>query len=76
MGVDTLPFSVHFVNVIHPHAKDEEVVLARLLSHLHVGSIHGSDGQRAVQHELHVASAGGLGAGCGDLLGEVGSRDC
>ena len=33
----------------------------------------GADGERAVQRQLHVAGAGGLGAGGGDLLGEVGA---
>lgn len=72
---DFSPFLVKRINIIHPHAKDEKVLLASLLSHLDVGSVHGTDGQAAIQHELHVASARGLSAGCGDLLGEVGCRD-
>ena len=66
--VHSLPFPVKFIDVIHPHAKDEEVVLASLLGHLNIGSVHGTDGESAVQHELHVAGAGGLSASCRDLL--------
>ena len=69
------PLFVHFGHVAHPHAKDEEVFLARLLGHLHIGSVHGADGEGAVQHELHVARARGLGARCGDLLRQVRGRD-
>lgn len=64
----SLPLPVKCIYIIHPHAKDKEVVLASLLSHLNIGSIHGTDGQRAVQHELHVASSRGLSASCRDLL--------
>jgi hypothetical protein len=42
---------------------------------LDVGAVQGADGQRAVERELHVAGARGLGAGGGDLLGQVGGRD-
>lgn len=63
-----VPFLIHCVNVIHPHAEDEEVLLAGLLSHLNVGSVHCTDGESTVQHELHVAGARGLSASCGDLL--------
>ena len=55
--------------------EDEDVLGAHLLSHLDVGPIQGSDGEGAVQHELHVASAGGLSARGGDLLTEVRSWD-
>lgn len=42
--VRSLPFLVKCVNIIHPHAEDEKVLLASLLGHLNVGSIHGTDG--------------------------------
>lgn len=64
----SLPSLVHCIHVIHSHAEDEKVILAGLLCHLNVGSVHGTDGQSAVQHELHVAGARGLSASCGDLL--------
>lgn len=70
------PFAgVHCVHFLHSHAEDEEVLLSGLLGHLHVGSVHGADGQSAIQHELHVASARRLSASCGDLLRQVGRRD-
>lgn len=62
------PFLVQLRDILHPHAEDEQVFLSSLLGHLHVGSIHGADGQSPVQHELHVACPRGLGARCGDLL--------
>lgn len=60
---------------MHPHAEDEEVLFSSFLRHFHVGSVHGADGEGSVQHELHVPGAGGLGAGSGDLLRQVGRRD-
>lgn len=68
MGVHCLPSPVKFIDIVHPHTEDEEVILTSLLSHLNVGSVHGTNGQSTVQHELHVASARGLSASCGDLL--------
>lgn len=44
IGAHSLPFLVKCINVIHPHAEDEKVVLAGLLGHLNVGSVHGTDG--------------------------------
>ena len=37
-----------------------------------VGAVERADGERAVQRELHVAGAGGLGARRGNLLRQVG----
>lgn len=62
------PFFVHCLHVVHPHAEDEEVFLSGFLGHLHIGAVHGADGEGTVQHELHVSCSGGLGASCGDLL--------
>lgn len=68
MGVHSLPFLVKCIDIIHPHAEDEKVPIASLLGHLNVCSVHGTNGQSAVQHELHVSSARGLSTSCGDLL--------
>ena len=62
------PCFVHGIHILYPHAEDEEVLLSGLLSHLYVGAVHGADGERSVQHELHVASARGLCSRCGDLF--------
>lgn len=54
-------------------AKDEHVVSTDLLCNLHIGTIHGSNDEAAVHHELHVASARGLCSSCGDLLRQLGA---
>ena len=56
-------------------SEDEAVLEPCLLGDLDVGSVQGSDGQRSVEHELHVSGSGSLKACSGDLLGEVGCRD-
>lgn len=63
-----LPCLVKCIDILHPHAEDEEVIFTGLLCHLNVGSVHGADGQSAIQHELHVAGTRGLSSCCGDLL--------
>jgi hypothetical protein len=50
----------------------KNVLRADFVADLDVGAVQRADGERAVQRQLHVAGAGGLGAGGGDLLGEVG----
>lgn len=69
------PFLIQSLHILHPHAKDEEVFFACLLSHLHVGPIHGTNSEGPIHHELHVAGTRGLCASCGDLLGEICCRD-
>ncbi len=64
-------FAPHFRGV---HPEEEEILGSDLLADLHVGPIQGADGQRAIHRELHVAGAGCLLAGQGDLLGEIGGR--
>lgn len=51
------PLFVHSIHILHSHAKYEQVPLSRLLCHLHIGSVHGANGQSAVKHELHVSCA-------------------
>lgn len=51
-GFTLLPFLVEGLHVVHPHTEDEEVSLPGFLGHLHVGPVHGADGEGAVQHEL------------------------
>lgn len=62
----------HFVLL---HAEDKDVVHAHFFSHFDIGSIQGADGQRTVQHKLHVARSGGLSSSGGNLLAQVGGRD-
>ena len=68
--VDTLEFG--FIGI---EPEDEDIILPHLFAYLDIGPVQGADGQGAVQRELHVAGAGGLGAGGGDLLGEIGGRN-
>ena len=63
------------LNLLGSEAEEEEVVLARFLSHLDGGAIPGADGQRAVHHELHVAGAAGFVAGGRDLVRDIAGRD-
>lgn len=44
-------------------AKDEDVVVANVLANFDVGTIVGANGQCAIEGQLHVAGAGGFGAG-------------
>ena len=56
-------------------AKDENIVGAHVLLQLDIGAVKGADGQGAVERKLHVAGSRRLGAGGGNLLGQVGRRD-
>ena len=63
------------LQLFHGGAEDIVVLHARLLDNLHVGAVQRPQGHRTVQHQLHVAGAGGFGAGRGDLFGDVGGGD-
>ena len=54
--------------------EQEEVLGARLLADLDVGAVQRADGQRAVEHELHVPGSRGLLARGRDLLRQIGRR--
>ena len=58
-------------HLIGSKTEQEDVLVAQLLVHLHVGAVQGADGQSTVHHELHVAGTAGLLAGGGDLLGQL-----
>ena len=70
--VRTVPPLAELFHLVDVHAEDEDVVLADLVSDLDVRAVERADRERAVQGELHVAGAGRLGSGKGNLLGEVG----
>jgi hypothetical protein len=57
------------VHLVRGKPEQEEVLGPDLLANLDVRAIERTDGERAVHGELHVARAGGLLAGRGDLLG-------
>ena len=67
--------AIHILHGVCTHAEDVDVIHAHLLADLHVGAIHGANGQRAVHHELHVAGAAGLLGGGGQLLGNFCRRN-
>ena len=70
--IAALPEGVYLVG---GHAEEEDVVVSDLLVNFHVRAVERADGHRAVDHELHIARAGGLLARDGDLLGQVRRRD-
>ena len=55
-------------------AEQEEVFSPHLLADLHVGAVQGADREGPIHGKFHIARAGGLLAGGGDLLGEIGGR--
>ena len=67
--------AMQIAQFLHRRAEDVVVLRPGFLHDLHVGAVVGADGGRAVEHQFHVAGAAGLGAGGGDLLGEVGGGD-
>ena len=60
-------------HLVGGQAEEEEVLGADFFAHFDIGPIEGADGQGAVDHEFHIAGAGGFFAGGGNLLGEVGA---
>ena len=63
-----LPQRLHLIG---GHAEEEHIVVTDPVADLDVRAVERAKGDRAVDHELHVARAGGLLARDGDLLGEV-----
>ena len=58
-------------NFLCGQTEDECILLAYLFYDLHVSAVHGSQGQGAVQHELHVTGTGCF-LTCGrDLLRDI-----
>ena len=55
-------------DLLRGEAEDEHVLLADLLGNLHIGAVHGADGQGSVEHQLHAARTGRLLGGRGNLL--------
>ena len=55
-------------------AEQKEVVGPDRLANVHVGAVKRPDGQRSVHRKFHVACAGRLPSGSGDLLREVSGR--
>ena len=64
-----------FIDFFGLEAEDDDVVFADFLCDFDVCAVKGAEGDGTIEHEFHVAGAGGLGACKGDLLGDVGCRD-
>ena len=73
-GQGVIAVAVDLGELVGGVAEEEEVVPAHPLADLDVGAIEGADREGAIEGHLHVAGAGGLHAGGGDLLGEVHRR--
>jgi len=56
------------INLFTRQAEHEEVLFANFFTDLNVCAVKSTDGNGAVHHELHVAGAGSLLAGGGQLL--------
>mmetsp|Transcript_57884 Transcript_57884/g.108455 ORF Transcript_57884/g.108455 Transcript_57884/m.108455 type:complete len:495 (+) Transcript_57884:347-1831(+) len=62
-------------NLMLQASKDEHSVLTALLADLNVGPVHGAHNQATIHDKLHVRGSTGLRACCGDMLGDVRSRN-
>ena len=70
-GQGVIAVAVDLGQLVGGVAEEEEVVLAHPLADFDVGAVEGADREGAVESHLHVAGAGGLHAGGGNLLGEI-----
>ena len=64
------PAALH--HLLRGQAEDEDVVVTDAFADLDIGSVQRADRQRPVQRQLHVAGAGRLQPGGGDLLRHIG----
>ena len=74
-GVRVVAVLLQTRDLIGAGAEDIFVLRAGLLCNLDVCAIQCAQRHRAVQHELHVAGAGRLRAGRGDLFGHIRRRE-
>ena len=73
-GVRVVAHALQRVDLGGQHAEDDLVLVAGGIGDLNIRAVQRAQRDRAVQHELHVAGAGSLGAGQRDLLGNLGGR--
>ncbi|MFM1942436.1 MAG: hypothetical protein RI897_1418 [Verrucomicrobiota bacterium] len=57
-----------FLDLGGGEAEEEEVIGADGITDFDIGAVEGSDGECAVEGELHVTGSGGFFTGGGDLL--------
>ena len=65
----------NILDLVGEGTKDKHILLSDGLGNLNVGAIHGAHDEPPVQDKLHVARARGLGAGRGNVLGDVAGGD-
>ncbi len=58
--------------LIRLEPEDEDILRTNLFPDLDVGAVHGADGERAVERELHVSGTGRFRSSGGNLLAEIG----
>ena len=56
-------------------SKQVHILCPCQFAELHIGAVHGAQCQRAVEHELHIASSGRLPRSQGNLLGNLRRRN-
>ena len=79
IGVILIPCTVAAMlvevdNFLGAHAEDYAVVIANLLVNLNICTVHSTQGDGTVHHELHVAGTGCLLGSSGNLLADISSR--
>ena len=79
IGVVLIPCTVAAMivkinNLLGTHTEDYAVFIPYLLMNLYISTVHSSQGNSTVHHELHVTSTGSLLGSCGNLLADIGCR--
>ena len=71
IGVGVVALMPKLFDLVCFQTEEEHILVAHLLVDLDVCSVEGADRDGTVDHELHIAGAGGFLAGDGDLFGDV-----
>ena len=62
------------LHLVGGQTEEEEILMTHLVADFDVRAVQGADGQGPIHGEFHVAGAGGLHPGGGNLLRKVGRR--
>ena len=64
-----IPAMVLILNhLVRGQTEDKGILFSNLFHNLHICTVHGSQSQCTIEHELHIARTGSLLAGSGNLL--------
>ena len=55
--------------------EDKRIFFSYFLHDLHICTIHGSNGECTIKHELHITGTGCFLAGCRNLFGDICCRE-